>query len=72
MQHIIISLSLILVLVFTDLVPLFKRKEKLALWFAVPSYAFALVLGILVGLDVNVISPNQIVITLIQHLFKMK
>lgn len=72
MQHILISTALVLILVCTDLVPMLKRKEKKALWFVVPAYIFAQVIHILVGLDVNVPSPNQFVIMVVQSMFHMK
>ena len=72
MQHILISTALVLILVCTDLVPMLKRKEKKALWFVVPAYIFALVIGILVGLDVNVPRPDQFVIFAVNSIFHMK
>lgn len=72
MEHILVSGALILILVCTDLVPMLKKKEKKGLWFAVPAYALALVINILVGLEVDVPSPNQFVIAAIQAMFHMK
>ena len=72
MQHILISTALVLILVCTDLVPMLRRKDKKALWFAVPAYIFAQVINILVGLDINVPSPNQFIIIAVQSMFHIK
>lgn len=72
MQPVLIALLLILILVFTDLVPLFKNKEKQALWFTLPCFVFALVIYILDGLNIQFTSPIRIITSIIQSMLKIK
>ena len=72
MQSILISLLLILILVFTDLVPMFKKKEKQALWFTIPSFVIALAIYILNGLNLPYTSPIQMIILFMQSTLKIK
>ena len=62
MEHIILSVLLIAVLVCTDLLPLMRDKnsEKKAVWFAIPVYAAALLINILIGLGVSVYSDPAV------------
>lgn len=73
MEHIVLSILLIAVFVCTDLLPLMRDKnsEKKAVWFAIPVYAAALLINILVGLGVSVYS-DPAVVAFLDSLMKSK
>lgn len=73
MEHIIYSTMLIIFFVFTDLLPHIKDadNDKKLKWFAIPAYAAALVINVLVGLGVPIAS-DPVVMSFIDFLTKRK
>lgn len=66
MQHIIYSTMLIIFFVFTDLLPHIRDadNDKKLKWFAIPAYAAALVINVLVGLGVKMYTDPAVMLFL--------
>ncbi len=50
-MYITIFLVFYITLVFTDLIPMIKKKDRDYLWFYFPVYAVTLIVNILIGLN---------------------
>lgn len=60
MTYIIIFGVFYITLVFTDLVPMIRKKKKNYLYFYIPVYAVTLVCNILIGLSFHITSVTEI------------
>lgn len=58
--YITIFLVFYITLVFTDLVPMIRKKEKKYLWFYIPVYAVTLIANIMIGMSFRFTSITSI------------
>ena len=59
-MYITIFLEFYITLVFTDLIPMIKKKDWKYLWFYFPVYAVTLIANILIGLNFRITSITAI------------
>ncbi len=69
MSSMIVFLVLYAILIVFDLIPVFKKKDKKALWFSVPVYLITLTVNIMTSFGVDMMSPNKIISQIISSIF---
>jgi low affinity Fe/Cu permease len=72
MQYILICIFFYIILVFADLMPLFKKKDKKTLYVSVPIYIVTLILNVLIGLNVGITGLNMMIADMIKSIFHMQ
>jgi len=72
MEYILICLLLYGVLIVTDILPSIKKKDWKSLRVSLPIYFVTLVLNVLLGLGINLLSPNAVIKTVIESIFHIK
>lgn len=60
MPYIPIFGAFYITLIFTDLIPLMRKKEKKYLRFCIPVYLFTLIANIILGMDIRITSITAI------------
>ncbi len=72
MDSIVIYIALYGFLLFADLIPAIKKKEKKALYFSIPVYLLTLAINIMMALGTNIPSPNGPIIQIINSIFHVQ
>ncbi len=72
MEYILICLLLYGILIVADIIPSIKKKDKKTLYVSIPIYAITLVLNILIGLGVQLPSPNKAIESFLTSIFQIK
>lgn len=72
MEYILICLLLYGILFVADIIPSIKKKDKKTLYVSIPIYAITLVLNILIGLGVQLPSPNKAIEGFLTSIFHIK
>lgn len=71
-ESLIIYLGLYTVLIFTDLLPAIKKKDKTALWVFIPVFAVTLAANIMASMGFSLPSINDEIKQILQTTLHMK